>query len=110
MAKETAAVATPDDEHDVHEVRCSVSGMPIPAIPLWYADVKVNFVSDAARTKTGMTTGHTSDLVEEEEDEEEEAEDTEGDISLEDVDEGIAADEVEIDLGDTIAEEVPAED
>jgi hypothetical protein len=107
MAKESTPVASIDDEHDVQEVRCSVSGMPIPAIPLWYADVKVNFVSDAARSKTGMTTGRTADLVEEEEEEEEEAED--GDISLEDVDQDIAADEVEMDLGDA-PEEAPAED
>lgn len=106
MAKESTPVASIDEEHDVQEVRCSVSGMPIPAIPLWYADVKVNFVSDAARTKTGMTTGRTADLVEEEE---EETEDAEGDISLEDVDEEIAADEVEMDLGDS-SEEAPAED
>jgi hypothetical protein len=105
MAKDT--VASTDDEHDVQEVRCSVSGMPIPAIPLWYADVKVNFVSDAARSKTGMTTGRTADLVEEEDEEEEETED--GEISLEDVDEDIAADDVEMDLGDT-PEDAASED
>lgn len=104
MAKDT--VASTDDEHDVQEVRCSVSGMPIPAIPLWYADVKVNFVSDAARSKTGMTTGRAAEIVEEDE-EEEETED--GDISLEDVDEDIAADDVEMDLGD-VADDATSED
>ena len=103
MAKETA-VAPAEDEHDVHEVRCSVSGMPISAIPLWYADVKVNFVSDAARTKSGLVTRST-DVVEEEDEEEEETEEAEGDISLEDVDQDIAAEEVEMDLGEMGSDE-----
>ena len=103
-----AAVAIPEEESDVREVRCSVSGMPIPTIPLWYADVKVKFVSDAARSRSGATRLAEA-LVEEEEAEEEEAEDTDGDISLEDADAELVVDDIEIELDEPTEEDVEEE-
>lgn len=41
----------PDNE--VREVTCSVTGKPMHKIPLWLADVKVNFVSEEAHRKQG---------------------------------------------------------
>lgn len=39
-------------EEDVQEVRCSVTGVPLPSIPAWYAGVRVNFISDAVRQRS----------------------------------------------------------
>ncbi len=104
MPKESvASVATPEEEADVREVRCSVSGMPIPTIPLWYADVKVKFVSDAARTRSGAT--RLAEAVVEEADEEEEAEDSDSEISLEDAEGELAVEDIDIDIDDATEED-----
>ncbi|MGC4047068.1 MAG: hypothetical protein QM758_25005 [Armatimonas sp.] len=104
MAKEsTATVAAPEEEADVREVRCSVSGMPIPTIPLWYADVKVKFVSDAARTRSGAT--RLAEAIVEEDADEEETEDNDGEISLEDAEGELAVEDIDIDLDETGDEE-----
>ena len=64
------------DEHEVKEVRCSVTGIPISTIPNWYAHVNVNFVSDHARSKSSAAAAQANllRLAELEENEEEEAE------------------------------------
>jgi hypothetical protein len=105
MPRESVAVAaTPEEERDVHEVRCSVSGMPIPAIPLWYADVRVRFVSDAARTRSGAV--RLAEVVEEEE---EETEEPDAELALEDTGEELVGDDMEIDLGEPLEAETEEE-
>lgn len=47
----TLATAEPD-EKVVTEVHCAETGLPIPAIPAWYATVNVKFVSEIARQKS----------------------------------------------------------
>ena len=90
MLKET--VETENDELEVHDVRCSVTKMPIPTIPHWYAKVKVNFVSDAGRSKNAVAPViAAADELDEEEETEEPSE-----VSLEDVDENIAVDEFDL--------------
>jgi hypothetical protein len=110
MPRESVAfAATPEEERDVHEVRCSVSGMPIPAIPLWYADVRVRFVSDAARTRSGAM--RLAEVIEEEADEEE-TEEPDAELSLEDASDELVVDDIELDLDETIeaeSEEEPEE-
>jgi hypothetical protein len=39
-------------EQDVQEVRCNETGVPLPAIPAWYANVRVKFISDAVRQRS----------------------------------------------------------
>lgn len=43
------------DENEVAEVRCSESGVPLPTIPSWYANVRVKFISEAVRQKSQRT-------------------------------------------------------
>jgi hypothetical protein len=88
---------TDADELDVKEVRCSLSGMPISNIPNWYAGVNVRFISDIARQKNIAASQKVPDFNELD-DEASEAVET-GDISLEDMDEDIAIDDI-IDLDD----------
>ena len=38
-----------DDERPVEEVYCAETGVPLTAIPNWYASVNVRFVSNAAK-------------------------------------------------------------
>ncbi|MDX1931665.1 MAG: hypothetical protein SFU56_03585 [Capsulimonadales bacterium] len=38
-----------EDERPVEEVRCAETGVPLSAIPAWYATVNVKFVSNAAK-------------------------------------------------------------
>jgi hypothetical protein len=38
-----------EDERPVEEVRCAETGVPLSAIPSWYAAVNVKFVSNAAK-------------------------------------------------------------
>lgn len=92
-------IETDADELEVQDVRCSVTGVPIPAIPHWYARVKVNFVSDHARGKGAPVPVAPG---EDEESEEESEEATE--VSLEDVDEDLVAEEMEIEIGDDVAD------
>ena len=40
------------DEKIVEEVHCSECGVPIPAIPNWYAQVRVKFACDTCRQKS----------------------------------------------------------
>ena len=40
------------DERIVEEVHCSECGVPIPAIPGWYANVNVRFTCDTCRQKS----------------------------------------------------------
>ncbi len=89
MLKET--IETEADELEVEDVRCSVTGVPIPVIPHWYAKVKVKFVSEHGRGKTALVP---APVVEEAEEEEEAEEQTE--VSLEDVDENIAGDDFDL--------------
>jgi len=91
MLKETTESEI--DELEVHDVRCSVTKMPISTIPHWYAKVKVNFVStEAARSKqAAMPVAAVVEEVEEEEEAEEPAE-----VSLEDVDENISGDDFDL--------------
>ena len=42
-------------EADVQEVRCTVTGVPLPSIPAWYAGVQVKFISDAVRQRATRT-------------------------------------------------------
>lgn len=42
-------------EEDVQEVRCAVTGVPLPSIPAWYAGVRVKFISDAVRQRSART-------------------------------------------------------
>ena len=44
------------DEKNVEEVHCSECNTPIPAIPNWYAQVRVNFTCDACRQKSPRLT------------------------------------------------------
>jgi hypothetical protein len=46
-----------ENEVPIEEVRCSVTGMPISSIPPWYANVKVNFVSEQGRKKNAIEYG-----------------------------------------------------
>ncbi len=117
MPRESVAVAaTPEEERDVHEVRCSVSGMPIPAIPLWYADVRVRFVSDASRTRSGAA--RLAEVAEEEPEEEEETEEPDAELSLEDASEELVIDGIELDMDESLeadaeeesTEEVPVKE
>lgn len=39
-------------EEDVREVRCAVTGVPLPSIPAWYAGTRVKFISDAVRQRS----------------------------------------------------------
>ena len=41
------------DEAEVEEVRCSETGVPLPSIPAWYANVNVKFISQQAAKKHG---------------------------------------------------------
>ncbi len=41
------------DDFEVREVLCSETGKPMPNIPLWMADIKVRFISEEARKKSG---------------------------------------------------------
>jgi hypothetical protein len=52
-----------ENEVAIEEVRCSVTGMPIPSIPPWYANVKVNFVSEQGRKKNATEHGLPVDIV-----------------------------------------------
>jgi hypothetical protein len=92
------------DEHEVKEVRCSITGIPISSIPNWYANVNVNFVSDHSRSKTSAAAAQANAirLAElEAEGEEEEAERDE--ISLSELEEEeLSVDDIDgiIDIGD----------
>lgn len=48
----TAAPTLEVDERAVEEVHCSECGMPISAIPAWYANVNVKFTCDSCRQKS----------------------------------------------------------
>ena len=91
------------DEQEVKEVRCSTTGIPIPTIPNWYAQVNVKFVSDHARSKSSAAAAQANYLRLAElndKDEEEETEESD-EISMGDLDEDITVDDIEdIDLGD----------
>ncbi len=41
------------EDTEVREVLCSETGKPMPNIPLWMADIKVRFISEEARKKSG---------------------------------------------------------
>ena len=102
MIKETVELLDAD-EQEVKEVRCSVTGIPIPTIPNWYAHVNTNFVSDHARSKSGAAAAQANYLrtLEENENDEDEDSNESNEISLDDMDEGITVDDIEdIDLGD----------
>ena len=106
MSKETVDLLDAD-EQEVREVRCSVTGIPIPSIPNWYAHVNVNFVSDHARSKSSAAAAQANYLrmVEESGDDNDEGTTESNEISLEDMDEGITVDDIEdIDLGEDLEE------
>ena len=86
------------DELEVKEVRCAQTGVPISAIPSWYANVNVKFVSDHARSKSGAANYlRLAELNEPESDENSDP----SEISLEEIDEDLTVDdEIEIDMGD----------
>ena len=92
-------IETEADEQEVQDVRCSVTGVPIPTIPHWYAKVKVNFVSDHGRGKSAPAPAAPGADEEAEEETEETTE-----VSLEDVDEDLVAEEMEIEIGDDVAD------
>jgi hypothetical protein len=48
----TVPVLNDPDERVVEEVHCSECGVPIPAIPGWYAQVNVRFTCDTCRQKS----------------------------------------------------------
>jgi hypothetical protein len=48
----TVPVLNEPDERIVEEVHCSECGVPIPAIPGWYAAVNVRFTCDTCRQKS----------------------------------------------------------
>lgn len=103
MSKETLDVLE-TDELEVKEVRCAQTGIPIPAIPSWYANVNVKFVSDHARSKSGGTASYLriAELSEAEPDENSDP----AEISLDEIDEDLTVDdEIEIDLGDDESED-----
>jgi hypothetical protein len=102
MAKQPATETPEIDEEEVREVRCSVTGTPISSIPSWYANVHVKFVSDAARNKSGLLPAPPAAPDPDELEETEESEATE--ISLEDVDEDLAATVVDIDFDEAEVE------
>ncbi len=52
MPTATATPIVDPDEKHVEEVHCSECNAPIPAIPNWYAQVRVNFTCDACRQKS----------------------------------------------------------
>jgi hypothetical protein len=112
MPRERAvAVAAPEEEIDVQEVRCSVTDTPIPAIPLWYADVKVKFVSDVARTRSGGSTRLSEVLEEEEPEEAEEAEEAESELALDDAETDIVGEDIEMDIDEALEpDEEPEEE
>ena len=101
----TTATSTVDpEERPVEEVHCCYTGVPIPAIPSWYANVKVNFYSEAAKKSAGIGLPSISDLdstrlresaVEGEEGEESEI--GEDEIELDDI-------EIDMDDNDSIDE------
>lgn len=102
MSKETIDTLEVD-EFEVKEVRCAQTGVPIAAIPNWYANVHVKFVSDHARSKSGGAASYLR-IAELNEPEPEEASDP-AEISLDEIDEDLTVDdEIEIDLGDDIEE------
>lgn len=47
----TLPAVDPDEKH-IEEVHCSECNRPIPAIPNWYAQVRVHFTCDACRQKS----------------------------------------------------------
>lgn len=97
MSKDTIDVLEVD-EHEVKEVRCAQTGVPISAIPNWYANVNVKFVSDHARSKSAAA--NYLRLAELNEPEAEDSNDS-NEISLDEIDEDLTVDdEIEIDLGD----------
>lgn len=51
----TPVVVDPD-ERAVEEVHCSECGVPISAIPAWYANVAVKFTCDQCRQKSPKLT------------------------------------------------------
>jgi len=98
MSKDTIDLLEAD-EHEVKEVRCSQTGVPIAAIPNWYANVNVKFVSDHARSKSAAAANYLR-LAELNETENEDSNDS-NEISLDEIDEDLTVDdEIEIDLGD----------
>jgi|GEM_PF-987123 hypothetical protein len=58
MSTTAAATANPNvgavdpDEKVVEEVHCAECGVPMTAIPNWYATVRVKFTCDTCRTKS----------------------------------------------------------
>lgn len=58
----TATTTIDPDERPVEEVHCYFTGVPIPAIPSWYANVKVKFYSDVAKKNAGIGLPALSDL------------------------------------------------
>lgn len=95
MPKDT--IETEADEKEVQEVRCALTGVPIPSVPNWYASVNVKFVSDHARQKSGAPLLRAPEVAEPEA-EDPLAEPTE--MSLEDVEEDLVVDdEIDLDLG-----------
>ena len=58
-----SAPVSEEKEIPIEEVRCSVTGMPISSIPPWYANVKVNFVSEQGRKKNAAEQGLPLDIV-----------------------------------------------
>lgn len=104
MAKDTAE--TLDDEEDVQEVRCQVTGVPIPSVPSWYASVRVKFVSDHGRGKSTPVL-----RIPEAAEIEAEESDASNEISLEDVEEDLVVEDIEIELDDADVEaEVASEE
>ncbi|MCX6365232.1 MAG: hypothetical protein NTX57_00765 [Armatimonadetes bacterium] len=102
MSKETVDLLEAD-EHEVKEVRCSSTGIPIPSIPNWYAQVNVNFVSDHARSKSSTAAAQAANLLRLAElDKEEEAEEERDEISLAELEEEeLSVDDIDgIEIGD----------
>ena len=58
----TATTTVDPDERPVEEVHCTYTGVPIPAIPSWYANVKVKFYSEVAKKNAGIGLPSISDL------------------------------------------------
>lgn len=51
-APASSALTIDPDERHVEEVHCSECNVPIPALPNWYATIKVKFTCDACRQKS----------------------------------------------------------
>lgn len=102
-----SAAADEMDEVAVEEVHCSECNAPMPAIPNWYANVRVRFACDACRQKSPRLTAAVPPLEGIAQTEPASALDDDAEAATDDIDADAEAEDVELDEAEPVVDEEP---